>query len=178
MMQSIMFCSFHLGLAWEAQLRNLAKTFRPGLIIIDTATPALNIIDENDNAEASKKIKALRATQADAANETAILILKHAKTYDEIGHRRSVRGAKAWLGAVDIVMYHSFGVGRPKKQGLRPTFLEADKPRAFGLDHIVKILPHWTSSEEPRGLVLSSTRHSASPPTHPTPPQTPPLRGE
>lgn len=154
-LRAITFAHMALGHAWESTLLTLAKTHQPGLIIIDTATPALQIIDENDNAEASRKIQTLRTAQAAADNETAIVVLKHAKVQDEKGHRRTIRGAKTWLGSVDSVLFHSYNVGRPGK--LRQTLLTPDKVRAFGLDHSIKITPSWTAADEPKGLVLKGS---------------------
>jgi hypothetical protein len=143
---------------WAETLKKLALEVRPGVIFIDTATPALHVVEENDNAEASRKIQLLRVVQALADNETTAVILKHEKVRDDVTHRRTIRGAKTWLGQVDIVMYHTLGRGGRDKNGLRNTFLEADKPRAFGLDHKIKLIPSWTQQEEPKGLILNAQR--------------------
>ena len=142
---------------WARQVREyVQESPRPGLIVIDTATPALRIIDENDNAEASQRILELRSIQTLADNETSVIVLKHEKTRDDVSHRRTVRGAKAWLGAADIVMYLSFKRGG--SHGLRRTILAADKPRAFGLQYPLEIIPKWTTDHEPRGLILNAQR--------------------
>jgi len=153
---SLHFEWFTLTEQWAKQMRTLAAEHKPGVIIVDTATPALRIKDENDNAEASRSIQELCQVQQAANNDTTIIILKHEKTRDDTAHRRTVRGAKAWLGAVDIVMYLSRGRGG--SGSLRPTVLEADKPRAFGLQYPLAITPHWTQPEEPMGLVFNARR--------------------
>ena len=146
---------FSLGPDWATKMRVLAREApTPGLIVIDTATPALSIQDENDNAEASRKISELQDIQHSTDNDTTMLVLKHEKTRDDKTHRRTVRGAKAWLGAVDIVMYLSFKRGG--SHGLRRTILEADKPRAFGLKAPIEIVPSWSQSNEPKGLILNA----------------------
>src|SRR5437773_8453604 len=50
---------FSLLGGWHAKMRDSVREFQPGLVIIDTATPALHLKDENDNAEASKVITEL-----------------------------------------------------------------------------------------------------------------------
>ena len=153
----IRFESFSLSNQWVKQVREFVQQEPcPGLIVVDTATPALRITDENDNGEASQKILELRAIQALANNDTTMIVLKHEKTRDDKSHRRTVRGAKAWLGAVDIVMYLSFKRGG--SHGLRRTILAADKPRAFGLQYPIEIVPSWTQEKEPKGLILNAQR--------------------
>lgn len=153
----IRFENFSLSTNWAKTVREFVQQDpRPGLIVVDTATPTLRITDENDNAEASQRILELRSIQALAGNDTTIIILKHEKTRDDVSHRRTVRGAKAWLGAADIVMYLSFKRGG--SHGLRRTVLAADKPRAFGLRYPIEIIPKWSSEQEPRGLILNAQR--------------------
>ena len=85
----------------------------------------------------------------------AVKILKHAKFQDgshEPGVRRTIRGAKAWLGSVDQVLYHIRQRGRPK-EGLSTTILVPDKSRAFGLKGFIKVTPSWTQ-DIPKGLIL------------------------
>ncbi len=157
----IRFAWFGLGERWQKTMKTcLAEGPAPGLIVVDTATPALRIEDENDNAEASRAIHALREVQQAANHETTIIVLKHEKTRDDVSHRRTVRGAKAWIGGVDIVMYHSFKRGG--SHGLRRTILAADKPRAFGLQYPIEIIPKWTQPEEPKGLILNAQVLKAS----------------
>ena len=138
---------FHFAMqgGWKEAMLEVACTLKPGLIVIDTATPVLQIQDENDNSEASRAIQALRAVQKAASNDTSILILKHEKQRDEKGHRRTIRGAKVWLGAVDRTFYHIIPRGcRERKDGLRRTALVPDKLRSFGLESPIIIDPSWT----------------------------------
>ncbi len=144
---------FTLGRDWEASMLLAATSFRPGLIVVDTATPALHIKDENDNAEAAHRIQGLRRIQQAASNETAVLILKHEKIQDEAGHRRTVRGAKTWIGQADSVIYHVRLRGRTRKDGLYRTCLEPDKSRAFGLASKIFVSPAWTDDSR-KGLIL------------------------
>lgn len=149
---------YHMTLVdrWQPRMLEAAKLHRPGLIIIDTATPALHIKDENDNAEASLAIQNLRAVQRAAANDCTVLILKHEKQRDQGQHRRTVRGAKVWLGAVDQTLYHAIPQGgRRRADGLRTTILEPDKMRAYGLEHAVKITVRWTGVDR-KGLIFEA----------------------
>jgi len=118
-----------------------AAQVQPSLIIIDTATTVCGIKDENDNAEASRVIAKLRAVRAACTQEPTMLILKHEKFSHEPLADRTIRGAKTWLGEVDMVIYHSRAPGRTPKNGLRPSILKPDKVRAFGLKQTIKILP-------------------------------------
>ena len=43
---------FSLTATWEADMLRTVADFQPGLIVVDTATSALNIQQENDNSEA------------------------------------------------------------------------------------------------------------------------------
>lgn len=142
---------------WFDTVKRAAVTYKPGLIIIDTATTVLQLEDENDNAEATRATRELRAITESTENNTALVILKHARVVEEPGQktRRTVRGAKAWLGNVDGVWYqYADGAGRPRKDGLRPTVLQPDKFRAHGLRQVLQINPTWTTEKPPHGLIL------------------------
>jgi archaellum biogenesis ATPase FlaH len=150
----IQFEHFSLPERWLPVLLKLARAWQPGLVIIDTANSALHLIDENDNAEASRAIHGLRQVQAAAANDTTLIVLKHERQRDDVGHRRTIRGAKTWLGQADAVFYHCFAPGSKKRRnGLRLTQLEQDKLRSFGLDAPIKINPSWTGDDR-KGLIL------------------------
>ena len=114
---------FHFSLLGQphryAYMAQLAHQHEPLLIVIDTATPALDIQDEDKNAEASRAISNLRKVQAAAGPACSMLILKHALLTHEKGARRTVRGAKAWEGATDGLFFHVAAAGRPRKDGLR-----------------------------------------------------------
>lgn len=139
---------------WQPRMLAAAKDHAPGLIVIDTATPALHIQDENDNAEASLAIQNLRAVQRAAGPHCTVLILKHERQRDPSQHRRTIRGAKVWLGAVDQTFYHAIPRGgRRRSDGLRRTILEPDKMRSFGLDSALLIDPAWTDPSR-KGLTL------------------------
>jgi len=135
---------FALTNDWRAKMFKSAQEYKPGLIVVDTATPALRIKDENDNAEAARAINGLREAQRLAGNDTTMYVLKHAKIDDDEQYRRTVRGAKTWMGQSDAVLFHHADRGRPRNDGLRQSVLEPDKVRAFGLRNRVKIIPSWT----------------------------------
>src|ERR1043166_337926 len=131
-----------LLLDWKAAMTQLVKAHRPGLVIVDTATPAFHIQDENDNAEANRTINTLRAIRKAAGWPMTFIVLKHERQRDEAGHRRTIRGAKVWLGAFDQVMYHVIAPGaRRRKDGTRMTRLEPEKLGAFSLGHNIEIDP-------------------------------------
>lgn len=140
---------------WE-HMESLATEFAPHLIVFDTVTPACRITDENDNSEASRAIARLRRVQRVAGPQCTLILLKHAKVTHEKDARRTIRGAKAWLGECDAVIYHSASAGRRRKDGLRMSRLEADKVRAFGLREPIAIDPSWTGDEHSRGLHLAA----------------------
>ena len=138
-------------------MRSALRQHQPGLVIVDTCSPAFHIQDENDNAEASRVINELRQMRHEFAHPSmTYLLLKHEKQRDDITHRRTVRGAKAWLGAVDQTLYHVIPRGaRRRKDGLRRTQLEPDKLRAFALRSRLSIEPEW-SETVPKGLILNA----------------------
>ena len=134
-------------------MAQVVKEHQPGLVIIDTATPALHINDENDNSEASRKIQGLRLIRKMGDDHTFILI-KHEKLRDDITHRRTIRGAKTWLGAFDQVLYHVIAKGaRRRADRTRLTRLEPEKLRAHALGHALRIDPTFTLGL-PKGLIL------------------------
>lgn len=146
---------YHMTLVdrWQPRMLEAASRHKPGLIVVDTATPALHIQDENDNAEASLAIQNLRAVQRASGPHCSVLILKHERQRDPHMHRRTIRGAKVWLGAVDQTLYHAVPRGRRRADGLRRTILEPDKMRAFGLESSVLIDPNWTDPSR-KGLIF------------------------
>jgi len=84
-------------------------------------------------------------------------VLKHAKYQSGGGRkgetRRTIRGGKAWLGAVDQTQYHIRAQGAPLRSGLHSTILVPDKRRAFGLARNIRITPEETGPEL-KGLIL------------------------
>jgi len=149
---------FSLGVPdWPKRMQAIAKEFQPGIIYVDTATSALAILEENDNSEAQRACQALRHLIRDTESHPAIKILKHAKYNSGGGHkgqaRRTIRGAKAWIGAVDQTMFHIRAQGAPLKGGLHRTILVPDKRRAFGMRGNIRITPH-ESEASPKSLVL------------------------
>lgn len=131
----------------------------PDLIVLDTTTPCCEIRDENDNAEASAVITRIRALQTLVKPTAACVAIKHAKV-DRVSGQYTLRGAKAWEGSVDCIIYHVRNQGR-SSPGLAPTRLESGKHRAFGLDSTYYITPHRT----PDGIVLAGSWSKGRPKT-------------
>jgi len=151
------FAHFDFLSDWQGKLTKAVREFKPGLVIIDTATSVLDIKDENSNGEAQEKLKILRKIRhLHGGPPMTYLILKHEKTRDEIGHRRDVRGAKVWIGNVDQVIYHVIAPGaKRRRDGTRKTCLEPSKLRAFALRHKIMIDPSFTEGT-PKGLILNA----------------------
>lgn len=146
---------FSLGSAdWHERMQRIATQWGPGMLYVDTATSALAINEENDNSEAHRAAQALRHVIRDTATHPAVNILKHAKFQQGDHHgsvSRTIRGAKAWIGAVDQTQYYIKRRGRPRLDGLHESTLVKDKSRAFGLRGNIHIEPIWTD-DSPKGL--------------------------
>lgn len=128
------------------QMALLVAAHDPDLIIIDTASSALNVHDENDNAEALRHIKSLRAVRITKRENCAMLVLKHTLT-----RMKDVRGAKGWKSALDGYIFHSNRQGRPASlDGLRRTVIEPGKVRAYGLSKPIFIIPERVE----QGIIL------------------------
>lgn len=152
---------FQLGSEdWKDVAAFNVEQIQPHCMMFDTATPAFNIEDENSNAEATKAIKDVRDLMHMTDPVSSSIILKHAKMRTEKGGRRTMRGAKAWQGAADAVMFQVKATGRPRKDGLSLTRLEPDKVRAHGLRQTIYISPEWTDDDR-NGLMLTGS-YSAS----------------
>ena len=154
--ENLRFVHFGLsGAAWPSQMAIYVNSHRPQLIVVDTTTPACDITDENDNAEASRTVLHFRQIQALGSPQPTILALKHARVNSQAvqGTRRyTLRGAKAWEGMADSVIFQLRAPGHPRSDGLTNTRLEPAKTRAFGLRKSLYIEPTWTPDHE--GLVL------------------------
>jgi len=152
--QHFHFAPFQLGSRhWAERAALLIEPLQPALLIFDTATPCCDIRDENDNGEATQTITTIRRLQALVSPPATALVLKHAKILTE-HHQRTIRGAKAWLGAADSVMFLIRPAGRPRADGLVNTRLEPWKTRAFGLRTTLHITPVWTADR--LGLTLTA----------------------
>ena len=136
-------------------MAEVASRIQPGLIIIDTVTPVCAIKDENDNAEASKAMRALRRVKEVAGINTAMILLKHSRLSHDPNDRQTIRGAKDWLGSCDSVWYHKISPGKPRIDGLRNCRIFPDKVRAYGLRNELFIVPHWIGSGTQKGVVLN-----------------------
>lgn len=154
---NLSFVHFQLGGPdWAQKAVTHARDTQPDLIIIDTTTPACYVQDENDNAEAAKVIAAIRQMMAVTNPTSACIALKHAKVDREDGHY-TLRGAKAWEGSVDSIIYQIKTVGAPRSDGLSTTRLNPAKTRAFGLRDPISINPSWVGNRE--GLKLNRGRN-------------------
>lgn len=145
------------GSDWSNRLESDIKYFKPRVVFIDTASPCFNVQDENDNAEATRIINKLRVCQTAITPTVTMVILKHSKikAEDTGSGYHTLRGAKAWEGAVDAIVYQIPGAGRPRNDGLRNTRLQPSKTRAFGLRTAIEIYPSWVGENgEKSGLKL------------------------
>ena len=131
---------------WHRELKGICTEHQPKLVIIDTATPACAIQDEDDNGEAAVAIKHLRQAMAASAPGCGMLILKHSKVVAK-GEDRAIRGAKSWKGATDGLMFHTRCGGRPRVDGLHSSYLWPDKTRAFGLRERILIRPNRVTDQ-------------------------------
>lgn len=146
--------SFELGdKDWIKMAKDRIEEIQPDLIFFDTATPCFRIEDENDNAEAARIIDAIRRLMNVAKTNPTAVVLKHAKILPDNGGY-TLRGAKAWEGQVDGIIYQTTTPGRPRTDGLKNTQLVPGKTRAFGLSNTIKIVPEWIDDEK-TGLRLS-----------------------
>lgn len=142
--------------AWHVTLRQLCGEFKPHLLILDTATPACHIQDENDNAEAAAACQKIRLAMDESGPECAGIVLKHLRL-DPTSGRMEVRGAKHWKGAVDAIWYHLYCPGPKRADGWRNTHIRPEKSRAYGLHDDILIKP----VSQPRYLVrLDVTRRN------------------
>lgn len=122
------------GEAWPGYMGSCIANTQPSLVVVDTATSALSIQDENDNAEASRTVKSLRVCMARGRPDGNLTVLKHAKD-------GRVRGAKAWEGMPDLVLVQSRLVGKQRADGYHNSKIESTKRRTFGLRDCLKIIP-------------------------------------
>jgi RecA-family ATPase len=156
------FWLFNMSLARQATtsgvydfMRHQVAAHQPDLIVLDTATPACRIADENDNAEASAAIRQLRKIRSVAAPGCTLLILKHMKVDTASGHR-DIRGAKAWKGECDGAIFHERKPGRPRHilgHSFSETILIPEKVRAYGLSDRLTITP----TEAHGGIALATS---------------------
>jgi len=151
----------HFSLAKRAEKRfrymaECATLLKPALIVVDTVTPCCAIADENDNAEASRAMRALRGVKEAAGPDTTMVLLKHAKFTHDPNERQSIRGAKTWIGEADSILFHKAQAGKPRTDGLRNSRLISDKGRAFGLKagQEIHITPSWTGEGKQKGVIL------------------------
>ncbi len=144
------------GADWQETAAKWIEHIQPHLIVVDTATPAFDVEDENDNAEATRAMKAVRQLMALCEPTATALVLRHAKMRTEKGGARTMRGAKAWKSGTDGSLFQIRCAGRPRRDGLALTRLEPDKVRAYGLQQTIYITPRWTDSKR-NGLALEGS---------------------
>ena len=155
--QNIRLVHFEMGTdEWvETATRHISE-HPPHVMFFDTATPVFNIAEENDNGVASKVVRKLRELMKLSDPIATAIVLKHAKHRSQKGGQRTVRGGKAWEGAVDGFLHQVKAPGRPRSDGLRLTRLEPGKVRAFGLRSTVYITPRYTDDDR-SGLILDAS---------------------
>ncbi len=141
---------------WPDVVAEYVDLLQPHVTIFDTTTPCFNIEEENSNGEATRATNRLRELARQTDPVMTILVIKHAKMLMKKGGRRTMRGGKAWEGAVDGTMYQVRAPGRPRNNGLSLTRLEPAKTRAYGLRRTIYITPEWTDTAM-TGLVLSGS---------------------
>jgi hypothetical protein len=139
------------GDRWAHTLVGAIAAFKPGLVVIDTVTPACQIEDENSNGEASIAARKLRLAQESGGPDCTMLLYKHLRRDHKSGHL-DIRGAKFWKGTCDGIYYHTRTRGHPRADGLYRTMLRPEKVRAFGLRHKIIIDPRFDGE----GLILDS----------------------
>ncbi len=159
MAENLSFVAFQLGgSSWPLIMETAIREARPDLIVIDTATPCFNVTDENDNGEATQIINNLRRLMSQTTPTATCIVLKHAKLRPE-DSKYTLRGAKAWEGAVDSILFQTKKAGRPRLDGLSTTVLTPGKVRAFGLRSPLTVNPGWiddhATGEMKVGLRLS-----------------------
>lgn len=148
--------SGHLGTDdWPDRVAEWIDFHAPHVMFFDTANPCFDIENENDNAKAQQIVATLKRLRTMTDPEVTMVILKHAKIRTQRGRRR-IRGAKAWGGAVDQVMFQVKATGRPRADGLSLTRLEKDKTRAYGLRQHIYITPQYTDAKR-SGLILDAS---------------------
>jgi len=157
---------FALGSSeWAEEAAAILDELQPDLFVVDTATPACDIRNENDNGEAAQVIAQLRHLMRLSTPEASALVLKHAKLIHEDGSY-TLRGAKTWMGQVDSFSFLVRAVGRPttdaRKRGLSRTRLVPGKVRAFGLRTPLLIEPRFTADFSGLSLTrLIGAKHEA-----------------
>lgn len=157
--------SFHLGHdRWADTIETAIDAVDPDVIVFDTANSCFDVQDENDNAEATQTINQLRRLQRRRSPTISMLVLKHAKLRT-VEHEKgaevvyTLRGAKAWEGAVDGTIFQVRGKGRGfrdplLKKTLHNTWLRPGKVRAYGLSEEMLIQPKGVTTPQGIGLVL------------------------
>lgn len=155
---------FALGASdWAVRAQHAVDAIQPDLIFIDTATPCCAILDENDNGVATQTVNKLRTLMHSVPQTASMVVLKHSRVITEQDlrsdgsqdgqePRRTIRGAKAWVGMADAVWFHVRAYSGPRADGLANTFIDPSKTRAFGLRHRINISPRWTNNRD--GLIL------------------------
>ena len=142
------------GPDWPKRVTERVLAVHPALIVCDTAIscfPPLTTKGEDDNADAIRTINKLREISRLVVPHASVLILKHAKVFPVGVQEYDLRGAKAWKGAADSVLFLVKNPGRASSGG-HTTRLFPLKPRAYGLQEELHITPTWL--EERHGLRL------------------------
>jgi hypothetical protein len=89
----------------DAWLRSELESFRPDLLVIDTLMAACDLEDTNNNAEAVRMMKNLRAVAREF--ECAVLLLHHERKRSKehpSSSGQAMMGARQWAGQADTHM--------------------------------------------------------------------------
>ena len=151
---------FRLGESnWFDVAARFVEHFQPQAMFFDTAAACFDIEDENDNSQATKAVKQIRALMRIPEVTATAIVLKHANVVSDKG-RRTIRGAKAWKSMADQTIFQVKVPGRPRKDGLSLTRMEPDKARAYGLSRTVHITPSFTDPKKIGCMLEGSYRAS------------------
>mgnify|MGYP001580435407 FL=1 len=133
---------------WFQVVEQALRDHPSDLLVIDTSTSAFGIVDDNQTGEAVGVINQLRWLPA----ALTTLIFRHTTLhYDARDQnkvvRRTMKGAKVWKAMLDQTVFMVAEGGRPGealRRGYKPTRLEPDKGRAYGLRGPIRLLPIQT----------------------------------
>lgn len=160
--EAFRFVHKQLPVEWYEKMLEMAEKYAPVLIVIDTTTSALNIKDENDNAEAAKAHKKLEHVRQAAAEQCTLMLLKHQRERSKDQPGAAIRGAKGWVGSTDQTVFFEQR-GKPDEMtGWYNTRLAPGrKVRALGLRKPILLVPELHGDDEHLAVALQSEDEQA-----------------
>ncbi len=148
--------AFTLGDAqWAMTMAAAVEARAPDLIVVDTASSALALLDENSSGLAKQAFHQLRGVQQRCPGSTILLLMHERQPGLEAERPRTVRGSKYWEGAADQILLLRRKPGEAPRHRLFRTWLEPGKRRAYGLRDPIEIVPRWTDAHE-TGLIFEA----------------------